>query len=104
MPSGLPDLHVLSLWGLPGLFVLTVLSGAAVPLPSDALLLALVALGQPAGRVIGVAAAGSTAGAWLLYGLGTQVEAGGGGRPGRWIRERLGRNPERAARARERLI
>lgn len=99
----MPEPTVLSAWGLPGLFLSTLLSGAVLPVPSDALLLALVALGQPAAPVVAVATAGSTLGASAVYWLGTRVDGGGGGRVGRFLRSRLGRDPAAADRARARL-
>jgi membrane protein YqaA with SNARE-associated domain len=97
------DPSSLAAWGLPGLFFVALLSGSVVPLPSEAVLVALVGGGVPIAPSVAAATSGNVLGAATLYWLGGAVAAGRGGRPGRAHLARLSRDPERFDRARARL-
>ena len=60
----------LAAFGLPGLFLAAFLAGSIVPLPSEAVAVALVAGGVSPAVVVGVATAGNLCGAATLYALG----------------------------------
>jgi len=82
------DLSSLSAWGLPGLFVIATLAGSVLPLPTEALISALVYGGQRTALVVAVATVGNVLGSTTLYLLGSWVAAGGGGPLGRWLARR----------------
>ncbi len=86
--SLMPDPSVLATWGLPGLFLVAMLAGSVVPVPSEALLAALVYGGTAPVTAIGVATTGNVLGALSLYVLGRWVAGGGGGALGRWYARR----------------
>ena len=93
----MPDLVQL---GLPGLFLAAFLAGSVVPFPSEGILAALVGHGQSVDLVVAVATAGNVLGAISLYAMGWALERG-------VLRGRLQRklesDPERLARARDRI-
>lgn len=99
----LPDPSTLAAWGLPGLFVVAMLAGSIVPMPSEALLVALISGGVSPVAVVTVATVGNVLGALSLYLLGRWVARGGGGRLGRWLERRSAREGPRLERARQRL-
>jgi membrane protein YqaA with SNARE-associated domain len=99
----MPDLTLLAAWGLPGLFFIAVLAGSVVPLPSEALLAAIIYAGQSPGMAVGVATGGNVLGALTLYVLGQWVARGGGGPVGRWVTRRSEQSGPRMERAKERL-
>ena len=93
--------ELLSTYGLPGLFVVTALSGSVVPLPSEALLAALIVHGESLGPVVLVATVGNTLGAATLFWLGGRLGRGGaGGRVFRFLERRARLDAERVERAR----
>lgn len=97
------DPDVLTGWGLPGLFLVAFLAGSVVPLPSEAVIVALVGGGVGAEAIVPVATAGNLLGAGTLYWLGSAAASGRGGRPARALLERMRRDPARYERARARL-
>ncbi len=97
------DPTLLAAWGLPGLFVVAMLAGSVVPMPSEAMLVALVAGGVSPTAAVVVATAGNVLGALSLYLLGRWVARGGGGRLGRWAARRQAREGPRLQRALQRL-
>ncbi|NTX04757.1 DedA family protein [Myxococcus sp. CA051A] len=84
----MPDAAILSTWGLPGLFLVAMLAGSVVPVPSEALLAALIYGGTPPMLATAVATVGNVLGALSLYVLGLWVARGGGGPLGRWYARR----------------
>lgn len=99
----MPDPTTLAAWGLPGLFVVAMLAGSVVPMPSEALLVAVIHGGGSPVAAVGVATVGNVLGALSLYLLGRWVERGGGGRVGQWASRRVAREGPRIERARQRL-
>jgi membrane protein YqaA with SNARE-associated domain len=97
------DSSLLAAWGLPGLFLVAVLAGSVVPLPSEALLAALVYGGKAPALVVSVATVGNVLGALTLYALGGWVARGGGGAVGRWVTRRTAQAGPRMERAQQRL-
>jgi membrane protein YqaA with SNARE-associated domain len=97
------DPATLAAWGLPGLFVVAMLAGSIVPMPSEALLVAILSGGVSPTVAVTVATVGNVLGALSLYLLGRWVARGGGGRLGRWVARRSAREGPRLERARERL-
>ncbi|MDY7229062.1 YqaA family protein [Hyalangium rubrum] len=97
------DPSTLATWGLPGLFVVAMLAGSVVPMPSEALLVAILHGGGSPVWAVMVATVGNVLGALSLYLLGLWVARGGGGRLGRWASRRMEREGPRLERARERL-
>jgi membrane protein YqaA with SNARE-associated domain len=93
------DPSTLATWGLPGLFLIALLAGSVVPVPSEALLAAIIYGGVEPGTAVTVATVGNVLGALSLYGLGQWVSRGGGGRLGRWVARRREREGPRLARA-----
>jgi membrane protein YqaA with SNARE-associated domain len=89
----------LTAWGLPGLFLIAMLAGSVVPVPSEALLAAIIYGGIPPSTAVPVATVGNVLGALSLYGLGQWVSRGGGGGLGRWLARRREREGPRLARA-----
>ncbi|AEI62101.1 hypothetical protein LILAB_00845 [Corallococcus macrosporus] len=94
----MPDPSVLATWGLPGLFLLAMLAGSIVPVPSEALLAALVYGGTSPATAVLIATTGNVLGALSLYVLGRWVAAGGGGALGRWYARRREREGPRLQR------
>jgi membrane protein YqaA with SNARE-associated domain len=94
---------MLAAWGLPGLFLAAMLAGSIVPMPSEALLVAVISGGVSPVAAVAVATVGNVLGALSLYLLGRWSVRGGGGRLGRWIARRNEREGPRLARARQRL-
>lgn len=94
---------MLSTWGLPGLFLVAVLSGSVVPVPSEALLAALIYGGAPPLLATGVATVGNVLGALSLYVLGAWVSRGGGGPLGRWYARRRASDGPRMEKVEARL-
>jgi membrane protein YqaA with SNARE-associated domain len=97
------DPSTLAAWGLPGLFIVAMLAGSIVPMPSEALLVAVIAGGVSPVAAVAVATVGNVLGALSLYLLGVWGARGGGGRLGRWISRRSEREAPRLERARRRL-
>jgi membrane protein YqaA with SNARE-associated domain len=97
-----PDLATLTAWGLPGLFIVAMLAGSVLPVPSEPLLAALVYGGTPLEKAVVVATAGNVLGALWLYLLGRWV-ARGGSPLGRWAVRRAERQGPRVERAKVRL-
>ncbi|MDC0714131.1 VTT domain-containing protein [Stigmatella sp. ncwal1] len=97
------DAATMATWGLPGLFLIAMLAGSVVPVPSEALLAAIIYGGISPGRAILVATLGNVLGALSLYWLGKWVSNGGGGRLGAWMIRRRAREGPRMARAEQRL-
>lgn len=97
----MPDLDLLATFGLPGLFLVTALSGSVVPLPSEALLAALIWKGEGLALAVAVATLGNTLGAATLFWLGSRLARGEGDGPlGRWLERRAGVKGPRVERAR----
>jgi membrane protein YqaA with SNARE-associated domain len=90
-------------WGLPGLFLAAFLSGSVVPLPSEAVLLALQSGGLRPVPLVVVATLGNLLGASTLYWLGAAVSRGAGGALGRKLLERIDRDRAGFERAQQRL-
>jgi membrane protein YqaA with SNARE-associated domain len=99
----MPDPSTLAAWGLPGLFVVAMLAGSIVPMPSEAVLVAVISGGVSPVLAVAVATVGNVLGALSLYLLGRWVARGGGGRLGRWFTRRMAREGARLERARVRL-
>jgi len=97
----IPDPSTLSAWGLPGLFLVAMLAGSIVPVPSEALLVALLSGGVSPVAAVTVATVGNVLGALSLYLLGRWGAHGGGGRLERWIARRTAREAPRLERARQ---
>jgi len=97
------DPTTLAAWGLPGLFIAAMLAGSVVPMPSEALLGAVIHGGVPPVTAVAVATVGNVLGALSLYLLGLWAARGGGGRLGRWASRRLSREGPRLERAQRRL-
>jgi membrane protein YqaA with SNARE-associated domain len=97
------DPATLAAWGLPGLFLAALLAGSIVPMPSEALLVAVIHGGVAPGLAVTVATVGNVLGALSLYVLGHWVARGGAGRLGRWASRRMGREGPRLERAQQRL-
>jgi membrane protein YqaA with SNARE-associated domain len=97
------DPATLAAWGLPGLFVAAMLAGSVVPMPSEALLGAVILGGVSPVAAVTVATVGNVLGALSLYLPGRWVARGGGGRWGRWASRRLSREGPRLERAQRRL-
>ena len=87
-------------WGLPGLFLAAFLSGSVVPLPSEAVLLALQSGGLRPVPLVVVATLGNLLGASTLYWLGAARD---GGALGRKLLERIDRDRAGFERAQQRL-
>jgi membrane protein YqaA with SNARE-associated domain len=97
----LPAAELFATYGLPGLFLVTALSGSVVPLPSEALLAALIWKGQGLALAVVVATAGNTLGAATLFWLGGRLARGeGAGRLACWLHHRTGLDGPRIERAR----
>ncbi|NVJ22144.1 MULTISPECIES: YqaA family protein [Myxococcus] len=99
----MPDAAMLSTWGLPGLFLVAMLAGSVVPVPSEALLAALIYGGTPPMLATGVATVGNVLGALSLYVLGLWVARGGGGPLGRWYARRREKEGPRLQKVEARL-
>ncbi|MBN1206895.1 MAG: DedA family protein [Myxococcaceae bacterium] len=99
----MPDPSTLAAWGLPGLFIIAMLAGSIVPMPSEALLVAVITGGVSPALAVTVATVGNVLGALSLYLLGRWVAKGGGGRLGRWFARRSAREGPRLERAQARL-
>jgi membrane protein YqaA with SNARE-associated domain len=97
------DPNQLAQWGLPGLFVTALLAGSVFPLPTEALVSALVLGGQHLALVLGVALLGNVLGSTTLYVLGGWVARGGGGPIGRWLQRRSEKEGPRLEKAKEKL-
>ncbi|WP_370451739.1 YqaA family protein [Corallococcus sp. CA031C] len=98
-----PEPTTLSTWGLPGMFFVAMLAGSVVPVPSEAMLAALIYNGTPPVTATVVATVGNVLGALTLYILGQWVSRGGGGPVGRWIARRRAKEGPRMARTEEKL-
>jgi membrane protein YqaA with SNARE-associated domain len=94
---------MLAAWGLPGLFIVAMLAGSIVPMPSEAVLVAVISGGISPVVAVTVATTGNVLGALSLYLLGRWGARAGGGRLGRWISRRGEREGPRLERARQRL-
>lgn len=99
----MPDPSTLASWGLPGLFIVAMLAGSIVPMPSEALLVAVISGGVSPVAAVTVATVGNVLGALSLYLLGMWGARAGGGRLGRWSSRRSEREGPRLERARQRL-
>jgi len=93
----------LATWGLPGLFVIAFLAGSVVPLPSDAVLAALVYGGTEPVLTVAVATIANASGAVTIFWIGASVARGGGGFLGRWLKRRAERDPRALERANARI-
>lgn len=93
------DPGTLATWGLPGLFLIAMMAGSVVPVPSEALLVAIIYGGVAPSTAATVATVGNVLGALSLYVLGQWVSRGGGGMLGRWVARRREREGPRLARA-----
>jgi membrane protein YqaA with SNARE-associated domain len=93
----------LAAWGLPGLFLIALLGGSVVPLPTEAVISALVVGGVRWGLVLMVATVGNVIGSTSLYVLGRWVAQGGAGPVGRWLQRRTANAGPRFDRAKRRL-
>jgi membrane protein YqaA with SNARE-associated domain len=99
----MPDPSTLAVWGLPGLFLAAMLAGSIVPMPSEAVLVAVLAGGVSPVTAVTVATGGNVLGALSLYLLGRWGASGGGGRLEQWLARRKDREAPRLERARLRL-
>jgi membrane protein YqaA with SNARE-associated domain len=99
----MPDPSTLSSWGLPGLFLVAVLAGSVVPVPSEAMLAALIYGGASPVTATTVATVGNVLGALSLYVLGQWVSRGGGGPVGRWFARRRAKEGPRMERVEAKL-
>ncbi|WP_373046464.1 YqaA family protein [Vulgatibacter sp.] len=97
------DPVLLATWGLPGLFLAAFLSGSVVPLPSEAVLVALLGGGLAPLPLVTVATAGNLLGAATLFWIGTALSRGAGGALGRALQRRIQRDPQAFERAQARL-
>jgi membrane protein YqaA with SNARE-associated domain len=88
---------------LPGLFLAAVLAGSIVPMPSEALLVAVLSGGVSPVAAVTVATVGNVLGALSLYGMGRWGARSGEGRLQRWLARRAAREAPRLERARLRL-
>ena len=79
------------------------LAGSIVPMPSEALLVAVISGGVSPGVAVGVATVGNVLGALTLYLMGRWGARGGGGRLEQWLARRTAREAPRLERARQRL-
>lgn len=89
-----------SAWGLLGVFFTAFLAGSVVPIPSEAALVAAIALGHWPWAAVGAATVGNVLGAGTLYLLARYVAARGGGKLQAWLARRGARNAARMERAR----
>lgn len=99
----MPDPSTLSAWGLPGLFLVAAMAGSVVPVPSEAVLAALIYGGAAPALAVGVATVGNVLGALSLYALGRWVARGGGGPLGRWYARRRTKEGPRLERVEARV-
>lgn len=99
----MPDPSTLAAWGLPGLFLVAMLAGSIVPMPSEALLVAVLSGGVSPVAAVTVATVGNVLGALSLYLLGRWGARGGQGRLEQWLSRRRAREAPRLERARLRL-
>jgi membrane protein YqaA with SNARE-associated domain len=97
----MPDPSTLAAWGLPGLFIVAMLAGSIVPMPSEALLVAIISGGVSPVVAVTVATVGNVLGALSLYLLGVWSARGGEGRLSRWMSRRTAREGPRLERARQ---
>lgn len=97
------DPLLLAAWGLPGLFVAAFLAGSVVPLPSEAVLLALQAGGLAPLPLVAVATLANLLGACTLYWLGGAVARGKGSALVRRLGARFERDQAGIERAQARL-
>ncbi|HWV37344.1 MAG TPA: VTT domain-containing protein [Vulgatibacter sp.] len=95
----MPDAATLAAYGLPGLFAVAFLAGSIVPIPSEALMIALLLGGTEPVFTVAVAAAGNFLGAATLFWLGRRLgRADGGGLVG-WATRATRSDPARLERA-----
>lgn len=99
----MPDPSTLSAWGLPGLFLVAMMAGSVVPVPSEAVLAALIYGGTSPVMALSVATLGNVLGALSLYALGLWVARGGGGPLGRWYTRRRAKEGPRMERVEARV-
>lgn len=95
----MPDLTPLSSRGLPGLFVAAFAAGSVLPLPSEAVLAALVYAGGPTGAAVGVATLGNVLGALTLWAPARWAVTSPQGPLARWSARRREGEGERLRRA-----
>jgi len=93
------DAATLVTYGLPGLFVLAFLAGSIVPVPSEALMIALLLGGAQPMPTVAVAAAGNFLGAGTLFWLGRRMSRGESGGVVGWATRATRSNPARFERA-----
>jgi len=79
------DPTTLSAYGLPGLFVLAFLAASILPLPSEALMIALLLGGTHPVITVVVAFAGNMLGAVTLYWIGKRLVHARRGKIERWL-------------------
>ena len=87
------DLHSLEPLGLPGLFIAAFLAGSILPLPSEGVLVALLASGTHPALAVAVGTLGNVLGAVTIYAMGRTLGQKGEGRFARWAARRLQRDP-----------
>lgn len=101
------DPTLLAAWGLPGLFLAALLAGSVAPLPSEAVLVALLGSGLDPALAVSVATCGNLLGAATLYLLGGMLSArlgdGWASARGRRIAQRFAGDPQRLERTAARL-
>lgn len=73
----MPDPDALAQLGLLGLFLAALLAGSVLPFPSEGVLAALIAAGQPPSAAVGVATLGNVLGAVTVYLIGWAIARGG---------------------------
>lgn len=93
------DAATLAAYGLPGLFVLAFLAGSIVPVPSEALMIALLLGGTEPVPTVAVAAAGNFLGAATLFWLGRLMSRGHRGGLAGWATRVTDSDPARFERA-----
>lgn len=98
--SVMPDPTALALFGLPGLFAVAFLAGSVIPIPSEAMMIALLVGGTAPIPTVAVATVGNFLGAVTLFWIGRRLlgEATGG-RLTRWIERAARVDPARLERS-----
>lgn len=93
------DAATLATYGLPGLFALAFLAGSIIPVPSEALMIALLLGGAEPTSTVAVAAAGNFLGAGTLFWLGRRMSRGESGGLVGWVTRATKSDPARFERA-----
>ena len=89
------DAATLAAYGLPALFAVAFLAGSIVPVPSEALMIALLAGGTEPVSTVAVAAAGNFLGAATLFWIGRKLDLRAGRGLVGWATRPVRANPER---------